>query len=192
MGYARVSTDGQNLGRQLAALHQEGCDPIFQDKASGKSVRGRPGLDRAIKALRPGDVLVLAEWDRATRSMLYGIAIMERVLERGATIKGLAVPRLVDDHRQGHPGLPIGLGSGRARAHPERSKDGLKHAKARGVHCAGTQRFPARTGGAAPGWRGECAVGCQVAQREPCHRGKVEGRLRSARPSFQRHPSSFG
>src|SRR5215468_402193 len=61
VGYARVSTDGQNLGRQLAALHQEGCDPIFQDKASGKSVRGRPGLDKAIKALRPGDVLVLAE-----------------------------------------------------------------------------------------------------------------------------------
>jgi len=111
--------DGQNLGRQLAALHQQGCDPIFQDKASGKSVRGRPRLDKAIKALGPSDVLVLAVWDRATRSMLYGIAIMERVLERGATIKGLAVPRLVDDHRQGHPGLPIGLGSGRARAHPE-------------------------------------------------------------------------
>jgi hypothetical protein len=54
--YARVSTEGQNLGRQLAALHQEGCDPIFQDKASGKSVRGRPGLDKAIKALRPGGV----------------------------------------------------------------------------------------------------------------------------------------
>src|SRR5215472_12602740 len=69
VGYARVSTEGQNLGRQLAALHQESCDPIFQDKASGKTVRGRPGLDKAIKALRPGDVLVLAEWDRATRSI---------------------------------------------------------------------------------------------------------------------------
>src|SRR5215467_635643 len=88
VGYARVSTEGQNLGRQLAALHQEGCDPIFQDKASGKSVRGRPGLDKAIKALRPGDVLVLAEWDRATRSMLDGIAIMERVRERGARLTG--------------------------------------------------------------------------------------------------------
>jgi len=54
------------------------------DKASGKSVRGRPGLDRAIKVLRPGDVLVLAEWDRATKSMLDGIAIMERVHQRGA------------------------------------------------------------------------------------------------------------
>src|SRR5215831_6322100 len=64
VGYARVSTEGQNLGRQLAALHQEGCDPIYQDKASGKSVRGRPGLDRAIKALLPGDTLVLGEWDR--------------------------------------------------------------------------------------------------------------------------------
>jgi DNA invertase Pin-like site-specific DNA recombinase len=92
VGYARVSTEGQNLGRQLAALHQEGCDPIFSDKASGKSVRGRPGLDKAIKALRPGNVLVLAEWDRATRSMLDGIAIMERVHERGATIKARELP----------------------------------------------------------------------------------------------------
>jgi DNA invertase Pin-like site-specific DNA recombinase len=52
-------------------------------------VRGRPGLDKAIKALRRGDVLVLAEWDRETRSMLDSIAIMERVHERGATIKAL-------------------------------------------------------------------------------------------------------
>jgi len=61
VGYARVSTDGQNLGRQLAALHQEGCDPIFQDKASGKSVRGRPGLDKAIKALRPDSTITSAK-----------------------------------------------------------------------------------------------------------------------------------
>ena len=54
VGYARVSTEGQNLGRQLSALHQAGCDPILQDKASGKSVRGRPGLDKAIKAILAG------------------------------------------------------------------------------------------------------------------------------------------
>jgi DNA invertase Pin-like site-specific DNA recombinase len=80
---------GRTSADSWGALHQEGCDPIYQDKASGKSVRGRPGLDKAIKALRPGDMLVFAEWDRATRSMLDGIAIMERVHERGATIKAL-------------------------------------------------------------------------------------------------------
>jgi DNA invertase Pin-like site-specific DNA recombinase len=137
VGYARVSTEGQSLGRQLAALHQAGCDPILQDKASGKSVRGRPGLDKAIKALRPGDVLVLAEWDRATRSMLDGIAIMERVHERGATIKAL-------DRQFLDLSTTIGKGilaflSALAQDERERilkrSKDGLKHAKARGIHC---------------------------------------------------------
>ena len=155
VGYARVSTEGQNLGRQLTALHQQGCDPILQDKASGKSVRGRPGLDRAIKALRAGDVLVLAEWDRATRSMIDGIAIMERVHERGATIKAL-------DRQFLDLSTTIGKGilaflSALAQDERERvlkrSRDGLKHAKARGVHCGrpGTQGLPARRGGAAPG-----------------------------------------
>jgi len=127
VGYARVSTEGQNLGRQLAALHQEGCDPIFPDKASGK----------AIKALRPADVLVMAEWDRATRSMLDGIAIMERVHERGATIKAL-------DRQFLDLSTTIGKGilaflSALAQDERERilkrSKDGLNHAKARGIHC---------------------------------------------------------
>src|SRR5262245_44930444 len=49
----------------------------------------RPGLEKAIEALGSGDVLVLAEWDRATRSMLDGIRIIERVAARGATFKAL-------------------------------------------------------------------------------------------------------
>jgi DNA invertase Pin-like site-specific DNA recombinase len=55
---------------------------------SGEGVE-QIGVDKAIKALSPGDVLVLAEWDGATRSMFDGVAIMERVHERGATIKAL-------------------------------------------------------------------------------------------------------
>ena len=136
VGYARVSTEGQNLGRQLAALHQEGCDPIFQDKASGKSVRGRPGLDKAIKALRPGDVLVLAEWDRATRSMLDGIAIMERVHERGATIKALDRQFLdLSTIGKGILAFLSALAQDERERILKRSKDGLNHAKARGIHC---------------------------------------------------------
>jgi hypothetical protein len=49
----------------------------------------RPELEKAIEALGSGDVLVLAEWDRATRSMLDGIRIIERVAARGATFKAL-------------------------------------------------------------------------------------------------------
>lgn len=94
IGYARVSTVHQNLERQLGSLRGAGCKVVYTEKASGKDVRGRPELERAIDALGKGDVLVLAEWDRATRSMADGIAIMQRVHERGAAIKVLDKPHL--------------------------------------------------------------------------------------------------
>src|SRR5436190_22950623 len=99
IGYARVATVHQNLARQLGALRAARCKTIFQEKASGKDVRGRPELERAIDELGAGDVLVLAEWDRATRSMMDGIAIMERVRARGAAIKAvdLATNRCLRD-----------------------------------------------------------------------------------------------
>jgi DNA invertase Pin-like site-specific DNA recombinase len=94
IGYARVSTIHQNLDRQLGALRVAGCEVIYQEKASGKDVKGRPELERAIDALGKGDVLVLAEWDRATRSMYDGITIMQRVHARGAAIRVLDKPHL--------------------------------------------------------------------------------------------------
>jgi DNA invertase Pin-like site-specific DNA recombinase len=60
--------------------------------ASGKSLSGRPRLARALDELRPGDCLVLAEWDRATRSMWDGLQIVKHVLDAGATIKVLDFP----------------------------------------------------------------------------------------------------
>jgi DNA invertase Pin-like site-specific DNA recombinase len=94
IGYARVSTLQQNLDRQLGALRAAGCTKIFAEKASGKAVQGRPQLERAIDALGTDDVLVLSEWDRCTRSMMDGIAIMQRVAARGASIKVLDKPHL--------------------------------------------------------------------------------------------------
>ncbi len=94
IGYARVSTIQQNLDRQLGALRAAKCKRIFAEKASGKDVKGRPELEKAIDALGKGDILVLAEWDRATRSMMDGIAIMQRVHARGAAIKVLDKPHL--------------------------------------------------------------------------------------------------
>ena len=73
VGYARVFAAHQNLDRQLAMLKAEGCERIFKEKLSGREGVRRPQLDKAIEALGTGDVLVLAEWDRVTRSMLDGI-----------------------------------------------------------------------------------------------------------------------
>jgi DNA invertase Pin-like site-specific DNA recombinase len=94
IGYARVSSLDQNLDRQIATLRAEGCDEIFREKASGKDIKNRPALEKAIDALPSKGVLVLAEWDRATRSLMDGIHIMERLHKRGAFIKVLDRPGL--------------------------------------------------------------------------------------------------
>ena len=94
IGYAKISTIHQNLDRQLDALRLAGCAIIFTENAADKHVKGRPELDSAIDALGIGDVLVLAEWDHATRSMFDGIAIMQRVYARSAAIKVLDKPHL--------------------------------------------------------------------------------------------------
>jgi DNA invertase Pin-like site-specific DNA recombinase len=94
VGYGRISTEVQDLTRQRQALKAYGCKLIFEDKASGKSLTGRPELTRALDELRPGDCLVLAAWDRATRSMWDGLHIVKHVLDAGATIKVLDFPSL--------------------------------------------------------------------------------------------------
>ena len=135
VGYARVSSSQQNLDRQLGALRALRCDKVFAEKASGKSLKGRPQLERAIDTLGTGDVLVLAEWDRATRSMMDGIAIMQRVHARGAAVKVLDKPHL-------DLTTPIGRGflaflsalaeDERERIH-KRAAEGRKAARRRGV-----------------------------------------------------------
>ena len=89
IGYARVSTESQDLTRQLKALKRVRCDPVFSDKASGKSMAGRPELALALAELDAGDELVIAEWDRATRSMWDGLQIIKAVIDAGAAIKVL-------------------------------------------------------------------------------------------------------
>jgi DNA invertase Pin-like site-specific DNA recombinase len=68
IGYARVSTDDQNLDLQRDALTKTGCSAIYEETASGKSA-GRPELEHCLKALRKGDVLVVWRLDRLGRSL---------------------------------------------------------------------------------------------------------------------------
>lgn len=80
IGYARVSTEDQNLDLQLDALKQQGCTKIFQEKMTG-TTKSRPVLNKAIKTLKPGDVLVVWKLDRLGRSLQDLIEIM-KLLER--------------------------------------------------------------------------------------------------------------
>jgi DNA invertase Pin-like site-specific DNA recombinase len=73
----------------MKALKRIGCAAIYADKVSGKSMAGRPELVRALDDLDTGDALVIAEWDRATRSMWDGLQIIKAVIDAGAAIRVL-------------------------------------------------------------------------------------------------------
>ena len=69
IGYARVSSLGQNLDSQLDALQQAGCTKIFSDKMTGSRM-DRPGWERLLEYARPGDTVVVTELSRMTRSLM--------------------------------------------------------------------------------------------------------------------------
>ena len=66
-GYARVSTDGQNLASQDAELHAAGCMKVYAEKISGAR-NDRPELAKVLKRLESGDVLMVTRLDRLARS----------------------------------------------------------------------------------------------------------------------------
>src|SRR5262245_20045551 len=90
VGYARVSTQDQNLDLQIDALKKAGCEKIFTDKMSGAKVR--PGLDEALAFLRPGagDALVVWKLDRLGRRTVKLIQLIEELKERGIGFKSLS------------------------------------------------------------------------------------------------------
>jgi DNA invertase Pin-like site-specific DNA recombinase len=70
IGYARVSSIGQNLDSQMDALKQAGCIKIFTDRLTGSRME-RPGWAELLEYIRPGDILVVTELSRMTRSLLH-------------------------------------------------------------------------------------------------------------------------
>jgi len=106
---------------EAGLLHDVGkYSKAFQARLAGdpsqvdQSTAGarRPELEKAIQALGPSDVLILAEWDRATRSMLDGIRIIEQVAARSASLKALGSAMARSDHAPGqrHPCVLVGPG----------------------------------------------------------------------------------
>ena len=88
IGYARVSTQEQDLALQLDALVKEGCEKIFQEKASGAQ-RDRPELKAALGYMRKGDTLVVWKIDRLARSLKQLIETIESFQDRGIGLKSM-------------------------------------------------------------------------------------------------------
>lgn len=89
IGYARVSTDEQRLDMQLSALKEAGCEKIYQDQGATGANMERQGLDAVLKALTPGDTLVVWRLDRLGRSLTVLVKFIEDLGEAGCEFRSL-------------------------------------------------------------------------------------------------------
>lgn len=89
IGYARCSTDKQDLAAQRDALQKLGVPPdrIYTDHGFSGRNRARPGLDQALAAVRQGDTLVVPKLDRLARSVPDARAIGDTLAERGVRLQ---------------------------------------------------------------------------------------------------------
>lgn len=135
IGYARVSTDEQNLTMQLDALRGVGCQQIFCDEGISGVVTDRKELNRALRALCADDVLVVWKLDRLGRSLAHLIQVTMRLEEDGIGFRSLS------------EAIDTTTASGRLLFHvmgaiaefersliSERTRAGMAAAKARGQH----------------------------------------------------------
>jgi DNA invertase Pin-like site-specific DNA recombinase len=88
LGYARVSTQDQNLDLQIEALTKADCKKIFEDKISGSRAE-RPGLTKVLEMLREGDTLVVWKLDRLGRSVKHLVDLVGTLHKQGVQFKSL-------------------------------------------------------------------------------------------------------
>src|SRR5213082_222574 len=131
VGYARVSSVGQSLEVQLDKLKH--CDKIYQEKKSGASSK-RPRLKACLEYIREGDTLVVTRLDRLARSTLHLCQIAADLERKGVDLQVL--DQQIDTHTSTGRLLFHMLGAiaqFETEIRAERQRDGIEHAKARGV-----------------------------------------------------------
>jgi DNA invertase Pin-like site-specific DNA recombinase len=133
-GYARVSTDGQTLAAQDAALHAAGAAKVYGEKQSGAKT-DRAELAKLLKRLEPGDVLVVTRLDRLARSTRDLLNILDVIAKAGAGFKSLADTWADTTTPHGRLMLTIlgGLAEFERELIKSRTGEGRNRAKARGV-----------------------------------------------------------
>lgn len=88
-GYARVSTEDQNLDLQFDALIEAGCKKIYKDVGVSAVAKNRNGLDGLFEALRDGDTLIIWKMDRAFRSLRQALDVLETFEKRRIEFRSL-------------------------------------------------------------------------------------------------------
>jgi DNA invertase Pin-like site-specific DNA recombinase len=133
IGYARVSTQDQNLNRQLDQLKTAGCEKIFYEKVTGTK-KDRTELERMLDQIRPGDVIITSELTRLSRSTKDLFQLVESIEKKGANIRSLKETWL--DTTTPHGKLMFTIFAGISQFErdliAQRTREGLDSARARG------------------------------------------------------------
>jgi len=134
IGYARVSTDDQDLALQRTVLKNTGCERVYEEKVSGAK-RSRPELNRMLDQLRSGDVVVVSRLDRLARSTCDLLEIAGQLKEVGAGLRSLHEPWADTTSPAGRMVLTVfaGIAEFERELIQERTGSGRVAAKARGV-----------------------------------------------------------
>ena len=134
LGYARVSTDAQDLTSQLAQLKAAGCERVFREKVSGATVE-RPELKKLMTVIGHGDVLIISAVDRLSRDTTDLLVIARDLQKVGAGLRSLAEP--VVDTTSDFAELVLAMLGVAAKLERRRLKErtarGRADAKAKGV-----------------------------------------------------------
>lgn len=140
IGYARVSSVGQSLEVQEAALREAGCtggeNKIFAEKRSGRKASDREQLALALDYLRDGDTLIVTRLDRLARSVIDLHQIIARVTDKGASLRVLQQAGIDTGTSTGKLTLAVlaAVAEFEADIRAERQRDGIEAAKAKGVY----------------------------------------------------------
>ncbi len=144
-GYARVSTEDQNLDLQLDALKKAGCEEIYKDVGVSAVAKSRKGLDALFQALQEGDTLIIWKMDRAFRSLRQALDVLETFEKRRIEFRSLTdqidtttpMGKCMYQVRNAFAELERSLIS-------ERTKAGMEAARSRGKHIGRPRALSAR------------------------------------------------
>jgi DNA invertase Pin-like site-specific DNA recombinase len=136
-GYARVSTRAQDYVAQVEALKAAGCERIYSEKRSGKSRDGRPEFAKLMKALLPGDTVVVTKLDRLARSAvdLMNIVAELKALSVGFVSLGETWCDTTSDIGELLMTIMAGIAEFERKLIRSRTEEGIARAKKLGRHA---------------------------------------------------------
>lgn len=183
IGYARVSTEDQDLSLQRAALKAAGCERTYEEKVSGAN-RSRPELARMLEQIRADDVVVVSRLDRLARSTRDLLEIAEELKQAGAGLRSLHEPWADTTLAAGRMVLTVfaGIAEFERELIHERTRSGRVAAKNRGVRFGRPAKLADDQINLARRLIGEGRAASEVAKLLKVHRATLYRAMASTAP----------